>query len=133
MNVHAFKSLKVKDVMEAPITAQDEDKATLIDQKLSRASSEMVGVVSADSILKGVVTPTILKNGLIVGKKDAFDMMQTNPIAIKDDATIGEAVDLMSSRKFDKLPVVDGAGHFVGVVSKKGLLRRAASDLSIAY
>ncbi len=35
----------------------------------------------------------------------------------------------MQSRGFDKLPVINNEGKFVGVISREGLLRQAARDI----
>jgi len=132
LRIEKFKALKIKDVMEAPVTSEQSEGLDQLNPKFIRSPSEMVGVVS-EGKLKGVVTRTNLSNGLMAGKRSVVELMQENPITIGEDGTVEDAIQLMTSRQFDKLPVIDAEGHFVGVVSKKSLLRQAAHDLSIEY
>lgn len=53
----------------------------------------------------------------------ARDVMTPDPICISLDASITEAIRLMSERKFSGLPVVDSRG-LVGIVTEGDLLRR---------
>jgi CBS domain-containing protein len=52
----------------------------------------------------------------------AADMMTSNPISIAADATVTDAVDLLSRRGFSAAPVVDSAGRPVGVLSVSDIL-----------
>ena len=54
----------------------------------------------------------------------AADVMTPDPIYIAPDASINEAIQLMLERKFSGLPVVDGRGSLVGIVTEGDLLRR---------
>ena len=55
----------------------------------------------------------------------AVDVMTVDPVSISPDASIVEAIRLMLQRKFSGLPVVDGTGALVGIVTEGDLLRRA--------
>jgi CBS domain-containing protein len=55
----------------------------------------------------------------------AADVMSTGVVAVNPDASILEAVRLMLQHKISGLPVVDAAGHLVGVISEGDFLRRA--------
>jgi CBS domain-containing protein len=48
--------------------------------------------------------------------------MVPNPISLRDDATIPEAVALMTDRGFSAAPVIDEAGRPVGVLSRTDVL-----------
>ncbi len=52
----------------------------------------------------------------------AADLMQANPVSIRDDASIVEAIALLSDKRFGAAPVIDEAGHPVGVVSHSDIL-----------
>ena len=52
----------------------------------------------------------------------AKDLMSPNPISIRRDATVGEAVALLTDRGFGAAPVIDEAGRPVGVVSRTDIL-----------
>ena len=55
----------------------------------------------------------------------AVDVMTVDPVSVSPDASIVEAIRLMLQRKFSGLPVVDGTGALVGIVTEGDLLRRA--------
>ena len=52
----------------------------------------------------------------------ASEIMRPNPISIRDDATIQEAIALLSDKGFSAAPVINAAGHPVGVVSRSDIL-----------
>lgn len=56
------------------------------------------------------------------------DRMAVEPIVIRADATLSEAADLMDRHHIHGLPVVDGAGSLVGVVSQTDLARARATE-----
>ena len=52
------------------------------------------------------------------------DFMTRRVITVAPDASLAEAAKLMLDHKISGLPVVDAAGHVVGIVSEHDLLRR---------
>jgi CBS domain-containing protein len=52
----------------------------------------------------------------------AKDLMSLNPVSIRRDATVREAVALLTDRGFGAAPVIDDAGRPVGVVSRTDIL-----------
>jgi CBS domain-containing protein len=69
-------------------------------------------------------TETINRIALL--SKTAEDLMTVNPLSLREDATVAEAIAFLSRRGFDGAPVIDQAGKPVGFVSKTDLLRHAA-------
>src|SRR5512136_2700952 len=59
---------------------------------------------------------------MLVGER-----MTRNPVTVSEDANIDDALHLMRERKVRRLPVLDGAGKMVGIVSDKDLLHAAPS------
>ena len=55
--------------------------------------------------------------------KTASAVMRTDVVTVREDAPIDEVIGLMTARGFKRLPVVDGAGHFTGMISRDSLLR----------
>ena len=53
----------------------------------------------------------------------ADEVMDANPVTIREDALIGEAIRLMTEGRLKRLPVVDADGHFRGLISRDSLLR----------
>lgn len=56
------------------------------------------------------------------------DLMAHDPIAIAADAPLSHAARLMDAHRISGLPVVDGAGSLVGVISQTDLLRARATE-----
>lgn len=52
----------------------------------------------------------------------AKDLMKCNPVSIRRDAGIREALELLTDRGFGAAPVIDEAGHPIGVVSRTDIL-----------
>lgn len=52
----------------------------------------------------------------------AGDLMSTNPISLDRDATVHEAIGLMTDRGFDAAPVIDEKGRPLGVVTVSDIL-----------
>jgi acetoin utilization protein AcuB len=59
---------------------------------------------------------------MLVGER-----MTRNPVTILDTASIDDALHLMRERRVRRLPVLDGSGKMVGIVSDKDLLHAAPS------
>jgi acetoin utilization protein AcuB len=55
------------------------------------------------------------------------ELMTPNPITVKPDTSVPDALRLMRERKVRRLPVVDGHGRLVGIVSDKDLLYASPS------
>ena len=59
---------------------------------------------------------------MLVGER-----MTRNPVTILETASIDDGLHLMRERKVRRLPVLDGSGKMVGIVSDKDLLHAAPS------
>ncbi|HET7825219.1 MAG TPA: DUF190 domain-containing protein [Anaeromyxobacter sp.] len=67
---------------------------------------------------------------LSAASRTAGEVMTPNPVVIAAAARIPEAAELMTRRRLKRLPVVDGAGSLVGMVSRLDLLRTAAAGFA---
>jgi CBS domain-containing protein len=56
------------------------------------------------------------------------DLMATEPIVVRADAPLAEAAALIDHHHVSGLPVVDGAGSLVGVISQTDLMRARATE-----
>jgi CBS domain-containing protein len=52
----------------------------------------------------------------------AKDLMMPNPVSLRRDAGIREALELLTDRGFGAAPVIDEAGRPIGVVSRTDIL-----------
>lgn len=64
---------------------------------------------------------------------EVSDVMTKDPVAIGADAPLREAADLMRSRGIRHLPVLDGAGHLLGIVTDRDLVHAAFVPLLADY
>ena len=56
------------------------------------------------------------------------ELMNRHPVAVHGDADLTDAVELMTSTAVKSLPVVDGRGHVVGMVSRRDVVHLLARD-----
>jgi CBS domain-containing protein len=56
------------------------------------------------------------------------DLMTTDPIVVQADAPLGDAARLLEQHRVHGLPVVDGWGVLVGVVSQTDMLHARTTD-----
>jgi CBS domain-containing protein len=52
----------------------------------------------------------------------AAELMATNPVSLRADATVPEALLLLTNKGITAAPVIDEAGHPIGVLSRSDLL-----------
>jgi CBS domain-containing protein len=59
---------------------------------------------------------------LVLAAQTAEELMADNPVSLRGDANILEAIALMTDRGFSAAPVIDEAGHSIGVLSRTDIL-----------
>lgn len=59
---------------------------------------------------------------IVLRAETAADLMTANTISIRDNATVREAVVLLTGKGFSAAPVIDDAGRAVGVLSRSDIL-----------
>jgi CBS domain-containing protein len=59
---------------------------------------------------------------LALWAETAADLMTPNPVSIDADATVREAIALLTDRGFSAAPVIDEAGRPIGVLSQTDIL-----------
>jgi CBS domain-containing protein len=101
-------------------------------------SGTIVGVVSEGDLLlhedPAVLTPRFLEGHERKVERHkaegvlARDLMTAPPVTIGPDATTTEAAHLMHERHVKRLPVVDGDGTILGVISRVDLLLEYLRD-----
>lgn len=66
--------------------------------------------------------PPRAKARLMLMAETAADLMTPNPVSLEADATLRQALELLTDRGFSAAPVIDEAGRPVGVLSRTDLL-----------
>jgi CBS domain-containing protein len=59
---------------------------------------------------------------LVLRARTARDLMTPNPVSLRADATLREAVALLTDKGYSAAPVIDAAGRPVGVLSRSDIL-----------
>lgn len=141
-----MKKTKVSDLMTSPVEtvspeAGFKEIATKLRQKaisavpVIDASGKVLGVVSeADLLLKEERMSLESGRHLFEGRgkrvartkaagSTARDVMTSPAITIGPQAAVTEAARLMHQRTVKRLPVLDEAGHIIGIVSRGDLLK----------
>jgi CBS domain-containing protein len=59
---------------------------------------------------------------LTLRARTAADLMATNPVSLRAEATATEALRMLTNKGITAAPVIDAAGHPIGVLSRSDLL-----------
>jgi CBS domain-containing protein len=65
--------------------------------------------------------------------KTVADVMSRDPISVRQETPLQEAIKIMAERRISGLPVVDEAGKLVGVLSETDLMWRETGVTPPAY
>lgn len=63
------------------------------------------------------------RSSLVLDAKIAEDVMTPNPLSVRDEASVREAVVFLTDRRISAAPVINEAGRPVGVISEADILR----------
>jgi CBS domain-containing protein len=73
---------------------------------------------------------------LVLDAHTAAEIMTSNPVSIRATATVHQAIALLTDKGFSAAPVIDEAGHPIGVLSRSDILaydRERAAQASDAH
>jgi CBS domain-containing protein len=90
-------------------------------------------VVDGDQRLVGMVTDRdivvkIVATGGDVRSARVRDAMTANPVSVREDDDVDDAVQVMSQRQVRRLPVVDAGGRLTGIISQADIATRGERD-----
>ena len=116
----------IREVMrqgdELRIASMDETvRGTLQRLRSSGRRTGAVLVTDEDGVLCGVFTDSDLARLLEQHRDEQLDspvsdVMTSNPTTLRDNTCLGDAVTMLTERKISELPIVDKAGHPVGLI-----------------
>ncbi len=94
-----------------------------------------VAIVDDARHVLGIFTERDVLVKLALSRRDpevtpVLDLMTTGVETAKPDITAGEALIFMLERHFRHLPIVDGSGKLLGILSLRNLLQWHTEDLS---
>jgi acetoin utilization protein AcuB len=133
--------MNVKHIMSTEIvTVELDDKLAVVKEifetlkfhhLLVVESKKLLGIVSDRDLLKAlspnIGTLTETPRDAATLNKRVHQIMSRNPIALRSDADIYDAVDLFNLHKISCIPIVDDAFKPVGIVSWRDILREFAA------
>jgi len=97
-------------------------------------NGHLVGIVTRGDVrgaeASDATTLSIWELCYLIGKIKTKEIMTRNPITISQDATIGEAAQMMLDHKISGLPVVDAGGRMVGIITESDIFRIVVQDWS---
>ena len=100
-------------------------------KKLDHGAAQIVLVVDGDGRLLGTVTDGDTRRALLRGVAldvPVSSIMNTSPQTIGADASREQAIALMRARTIHQLPVVDGAGRVMELITLDEALREARQE-----
>lgn len=117
------------------LTLQNISGAPVVD-----GAGKLIGILSESDLLnetkKRAALPRVAAFGLFMAPEESLrriyhdgatlqvqTIMTRNVVTILPDAPLGEAVQLLLSKKVNRLPVVDEEGALVGIVTREDLLK----------
>lgn len=107
----------------SPETVRPTDMLSQADEKMRRGRFRRVPVVDDSGKLLGMLTDGDLRQHVgYLGSTRVTAAMVEKPVTISPEATIGAAAELMRWHKIGGLPVVDGDGRLVGIITESDLL-----------
>ena len=63
----------------------------------------------------------------------ARDLMQTDLVSVTPETSIMDVVDILGEKRLTGLPVVDGEGNLVGIITEKDVVRIAYQIITDTY
>ncbi|NIN69684.1 MAG: CBS domain-containing protein, partial [Anaerolineae bacterium] len=66
----------------------------------------------------------------LISKIKVKEIMTSDPITISQEATIGEAAQVMLDNKVSGLPVADRGGKLVGIITESDIFRIVVQEWS---
>ena len=151
---HAFNrlttSIRAKDIMTREVhsvvrtTPLSEVAVVMAAQGISglpvlEENGKVSGVISEKDFLAIMgakdrkhfmaVVAECLKGGCValpIREKNAGDLMSSPPITVGESATLTEIATLFAKRNINRVPVIDGEGKLIGIVSRADVVRAAS-------
>src|SRR5436853_2129530 len=119
-------SRHIRDVMTPdPVCVSQQDSIREVARIMAREDTGVVPVVDGKKII-GMITDRDIVVRLVAEGKDPAnahvnEAMTKNVRAVKEDDSINDALNVMSSAQVRRVPVVNDQNEIVGIVSMKDL------------
>lgn len=115
-------------------TVKPDDSVHAAVLKMNKFDIGSVIVISSGRPV-GIITETNIMRRVVESRMDpatvwAKDIMTSPLISIEENATVAEAAKIMSERKINRLPVINGS-KLVGLISSTDIVKANPTQLGI--
>ena len=114
------------DLREAARLMRDHHVGALVVVDSRDGARRPIGIVTDRDIVVAVVAAA----GVRLESLSVTDVMSRDLVVAQESVGVFEAVDLMQDRGARRLPVVDGEGRLVGIITLEDVLRMVAGELT---
>ena len=125
--------MKVYDVMSVDIVCAKKD-ATIIEvaTRIVLGVFNGIPIINDDGMVIGIITTIdilrVIKEGKDLNNTTVGDIMAVNPIVIKQNKDIEEAIDIMDKNGIFMIPVVEDDGRIIGICSRSDILKEILNE-----
>ncbi len=130
-----METLTVKDIMNKKVLTIEPDKklrdaARIMNENdvgslIVVKGGEVVGIITERDVVRATA------EGLNPDETKVSDLMTTEVFTVLPETSVLKAIEMMRAHGIRHLPVVDGEGRLVGIVSLRDLAHAAALQLLI--
>ena len=126
---------KSREIMTSnPVACRADDPIVSVADTMRKEDIGSMPVVDpSEQRLVGMVTDRDIVVKIVAAGGDlrsakVKDAMTSNPVSVREDDDMDEAVQVMSKRQVRRVPVVDASGKLTGIVSQADIATRAHED-----
>ena len=97
-------------------------------------NDHLIGIVTRGDVREAepsdATTLSIWELNYLLAKLKVATIMTRNPLTISAEATLGEAAKVMLEKKISGLPIVNGSGNVVGMITESDIFRAVVQKWS---
>lgn len=93
---------------------------------------KVIGIVTLGDVRgaepSGATTLSIWEINYLISRLKIEEIMTPRPMTVSQDATLGEAAEMMLEHKISGLPVLDRSDRLVGIITESDIFRKVVRD-----
>lgn len=95
-------------------------------------NKKVIGIVTLGDVRgaepSGATTLSIWEINYLISRLKVEEIMTPRPLTVLQDATLGEAAEMMLEHKISGLPVVKDSDQLVGIITESDIFRKVVRD-----
>jgi CBS domain-containing protein len=140
MKQELVKEWMTPDVITiSPETTLPEAHRLMTEKRIRRLpvvkNGKLIGIVTLGDVREAepsdATTLSIWELNYLLAQLQVEKIMTSNPLTISEEATIGEAAQVMLDKKISGLPVVNSQGKIVGIITESDIFRTVVKRWSM--